>query len=381
VTGKLDILNTPHGQVAATLLEAGVQLGISSRGDGSVERKGDVDEVQNDYRLETYDLVLKPSTPGAYPRIVESEEKARENIELIASAVNGLVNNTDDVSVLLECHKIISVLEGCESRCESVINTIKGKLGSNTDLGGIDDEEQSNDKPEVNEMKTQNVPAHSDTPPGITLSPEMRDFLQEWVNKGIAEAVAKKDEEIATLNARIVEMTGTIGEQTNKLTAAEELIEEFTRKVKQLDEDVTSDSDLQSRYDASVRLLDEAVGRLQELGDTKRRLEAAEELLAASISRHQAESMGRHVDSVVAGLDLDEDTEQRVRGLLESCTTTQEIDQKMEMVSALMESRLPTPAEREPLPQPKANITETDQQQSKTVGGDLFTSRLLARLN
>ena len=49
------------GRIAQNFLEEGVGLGVSSRGMGSVIRKGDINEVQNDYRLSTIDIVHEPS--------------------------------------------------------------------------------------------------------------------------------------------------------------------------------------------------------------------------------------------------------------------------------------------------------------------------------
>jgi hypothetical protein len=64
VTGGADILPTPNGQILRTLFESGTQVGISSRGSGSVQ--GGV--VQEDFKLGTFDFVARPSTPGALPR-------------------------------------------------------------------------------------------------------------------------------------------------------------------------------------------------------------------------------------------------------------------------------------------------------------------------
>jgi hypothetical protein len=383
VKGNMEVLNTPAGQIAATLFEAGVQLGISSRGDGSVQKRGDTDEVQEDFRLETYDLVLKPSTPGAYPQIVESEEAAKQNAELIAQAVEGLVNSTSDIDVLLECHKIISVLEGCESRCESMLALLKGKLSNGGEPSRGKQEQQPNNKPsEVQEMKTPNVPAPTDVPAGINFSPEMAAFLQEWVTKGVTEAVAEKDEEIGSLQAQIARLSETRSELETKLDAATELIEEFTRKVKELSENATTDDVLQERYEASVRLLDEAVSRLQEMGEMQRRLAAAESLLAASIARHQQEAIDVVIDDVLA--DLDEATADKIRPLLAECATPEDVEARYETLSSLIESSIQDETvEREPLPRPRRQIDERDNRatQRSSGGGDFVTSRLTSRIH
>ena len=64
--GKLQLLPTPSGNIAKALVMAGIPLGISSRGMGSVKQLGETVEVQDDFELICFDLVSSPSTPGAY---------------------------------------------------------------------------------------------------------------------------------------------------------------------------------------------------------------------------------------------------------------------------------------------------------------------------
>lgn len=70
VVGIAECLNTTAGKELQALLEAGVKVGISSRGIGSVkiiEKDGrKVEEVQEDFKLEAFDVVYSPSTPGAF---------------------------------------------------------------------------------------------------------------------------------------------------------------------------------------------------------------------------------------------------------------------------------------------------------------------------
>tara|TARA_R100001443_G_scaffold112711_1_gene126605 strand:+ start:8591 stop:9232 length:642 start_codon:yes stop_codon:yes gene_type:complete len=69
--GTVEVLSTPSGNILKELLKAGVKLGISSRGMGSVEeiREGDGEgslEVQPDFELVCWDFVSNPSTHGAF---------------------------------------------------------------------------------------------------------------------------------------------------------------------------------------------------------------------------------------------------------------------------------------------------------------------------
>jgi hypothetical protein len=66
VIGKAQILDTPMGKIVKGLLEGGVQLGVSTRGMGSLEQKNGVMYVRDDFILNTVDIVQDPSAPGAF---------------------------------------------------------------------------------------------------------------------------------------------------------------------------------------------------------------------------------------------------------------------------------------------------------------------------
>ena len=66
VMGKALILNTPMGQIVKGLMEGGVQLGVSSRGMGSLVQRNGVNIVGNDFILATVDIVQDPSAPEAF---------------------------------------------------------------------------------------------------------------------------------------------------------------------------------------------------------------------------------------------------------------------------------------------------------------------------
>ena len=72
--GELELLNTPSGKIAQEIISAGIPLGISSRGMGSVKQIGESVEVQDDFELVCWDLVSLPSTPDAYVRLSEGKQ-------------------------------------------------------------------------------------------------------------------------------------------------------------------------------------------------------------------------------------------------------------------------------------------------------------------
>jgi hypothetical protein len=74
--GKAKILDTPMGNIARSLIEGGAQLGVSSRGMGSLKNVNGVNIVQPDFYLATAaDIVADPSAPGAFVQgIMEGKE-------------------------------------------------------------------------------------------------------------------------------------------------------------------------------------------------------------------------------------------------------------------------------------------------------------------
>tara|TARA_B100000927_G_C16464234_1_gene469068 strand:- start:1547 stop:2185 length:639 start_codon:yes stop_codon:yes gene_type:complete len=80
VVGRATVLNTPMGQIAQGLIEGGVQLGVSSRGMGSLDTRGGTNYVKGDFMLNAVDIVQDPSAPGAYVNgIMEGVEWIMEN--------------------------------------------------------------------------------------------------------------------------------------------------------------------------------------------------------------------------------------------------------------------------------------------------------------
>ena len=79
--GKAQILDTPMGNIAKNLLGEGVQLGVSSRGMGSIQKVEDCNVVADDFMLTTAaDIVADPSAPDAFVNgIMEGKEWVWQN--------------------------------------------------------------------------------------------------------------------------------------------------------------------------------------------------------------------------------------------------------------------------------------------------------------
>ena len=91
--GRVELLNTPSGNIVKEIIKAGHTIGISSRGTGSVQQTNEGTlEVQDDFELVCWDFVSNPSTHGAYMNPVSlNEAKAKtfkyNNLDLIINDI------------------------------------------------------------------------------------------------------------------------------------------------------------------------------------------------------------------------------------------------------------------------------------------------------
>ena len=90
VMGKVQVLNSPSGQVLQSLVESGVKLGISSRGMGSVSENAGQTIVQEDFQLICFDFVSEPSTPNAF--MMREAKDYKNKVFTKADRINRLLN-------------------------------------------------------------------------------------------------------------------------------------------------------------------------------------------------------------------------------------------------------------------------------------------------
>ena len=106
VVGTIDILPTPSGKIVSELLDYGTDIGISSRGAGSV---GPNNVVDPDYQFVTFDFVARPSC-----------EAARLNM-IVESVQPEIDTNSDD--------KVKNILEGYKTSLkEDIFKNYYNKL-------------------------------------------------------------------------------------------------------------------------------------------------------------------------------------------------------------------------------------------------------------
>ena len=131
VIGEAEVLDTPMGKVAQALIKGGVQVGISSRGMGTLSEGEDGRHyVNEDFRLITWDLVADPSTRGAYPGLSES------SVALANEICESLIPK-------VAAEKVFTVL--LEERLNEGKKKKKTKKGKKLDPVGKEDSDVNND--------------------------------------------------------------------------------------------------------------------------------------------------------------------------------------------------------------------------------------------
>jgi len=98
IIGEAKIMDTPMGKIVKNLLDEGAQLGVSSRGMGSLTEKNGAKYVDDDFMLAAVDIVADPSAPNAFVEgIMEGKEWIWDNGTLIEQTVDKykkIINST-----------------------------------------------------------------------------------------------------------------------------------------------------------------------------------------------------------------------------------------------------------------------------------------------
>ena len=113
VMGEIDILPTPQGKIINELIDYGSEIGISSRGNGSVMPDGTVNV--DDYVLVTWDIVMRPSVAAARLdlALVESAKNTNANdVKSILNEYSSMVSNTKSAE---KCNNFIYLDEGVKN--------------------------------------------------------------------------------------------------------------------------------------------------------------------------------------------------------------------------------------------------------------------------
>ncbi|KKM89014.1 hypothetical protein LCGC14_1252880 [marine sediment metagenome] len=360
INGRAVVMNTDSGRNLRAIFEAGGRVGVSSRGKGSVVHESGADVVQDDFVLETFDMVYNPSTPGAYPRERDSHREATGQVDLEpvlvlseATSVNG--DDTMDAKAALKqiqerfSEKKAAGLKGLSAAHLGLLRESVDKhlddLGAvlkadgslqvrvdavSREVGGfLESIDQATKKAEDEGPEPEEEPIPEEEPEEAEDDEDKDDVpgeIQQKANEKaasasaalVSEAVRRTDlslEELASIKA-VDHVNG------EKVVAAEKIIESMRMEV------------LRAR-----------AGRK----NAENRLEAAVKLIYGLANRFKREDKKMAIESVLAA----DPRLESAKGLLEKCVTGKDVIHTAQTMSeALTEvtGQAAEPFNREPLP-------------------------------
>lgn len=133
VWARHELLDTPSGLILQELTRKQVRWGVSTRGSGSIDDKGNVSE--SDYEMECWDAVMKPSTPGAYPAAAKVETVQEDTTVQDIAAMDAITEGEDDIALTRKLMGMIGkVAEAPSDQQRSALACwLKKKLNEATD--------------------------------------------------------------------------------------------------------------------------------------------------------------------------------------------------------------------------------------------------------
>jgi hypothetical protein len=319
IKGRAIVYNTPDGLILQEYIATGTKVGISSRGTGTVDHKG---VVQEDFQLETWDMVYNPSTFGAHPtlqtesvdqtlvvesaashhtptssespkpmslskQIAEARAKAESLLaitpsKLGESARKSLIDQLLDLKVSIaeqfqgekRVPEVVAILESIEAAKAVAEDTTSGTVGGfRADVIG--------DKPigpaPIAGMKTIADALHAiggeeAKAAAIKAFNEAADMIASNLGSldKIKTALTAKNEEAERISKEVLEgARNDLLEAAEQLDASEEIIEEMVTRLKavtaQIEEHAKSKADLEKALAESKALADKLTGTIAEM--------------------------------------------------------------------------------------------------------------------
>jgi len=373
VMAEEEALNTPEGKILQELYRAGVQLGVSSRGQGSVRGGNEEQLVSDDFRLETFDHVLDPSTPGAYPKVIS---------ESVVSAVERLVEPACSAAELQGYRKILAEVRSGENldnkaTIDSMIETIDVRIASGDSpkvfpVSSLPETSTSNPLVLVpasvvsvaapNNVTT-TIPHHSNDE--VAEDKKMQELslehpeVQNLVRREVEKVREELESRLAEAAAIIDNLNAENSEAADRLAASDKVGEELVSQLKnarfQLEafkaeegieiptgpEMYDENHTLGQAFDASKEVIEELLQRLEFANESVERAEAAEALLAETIERVRRRGTIEKIDSILA--NESEELSKRLRPILAECRSVEEVSHRYNTLKGLLNEEVFVP--------------------------------------
>jgi len=341
VWGKAELLNTPNGRILQEYTRHGVRWGVSSRGNGSVGNNGQVNE---DFELNTWDAVMRPSTPGAYPKatgtteqVVQKPDRTQESDDSSEAKASLIEDVEVEARVLALVESDIDSLAKAE-RLALTASLVKEQQAVTDGLGcGTISQEKATDLSKWLGKKL------------LSLSESELDIVDDAVAEAINYDSAEQDL-VATKTSQVIEsLRAQIVDEVDESMTMREKLEKVGSAYKELlalNEQMKSE--FQNRLTATER----------KLVETSRQLELANELLTSAPSTERvfeaiqdAIQEEPRIEPYKRVLECAKDVEtlaQLCESILESAPepTTQELVEEVDEVDDKRNSRYTLPQGR-----------------------------------
>jgi len=323
IIGKAELLNTPNGLVLQEMFKSGVELGISSRGSGSTKSSEGVELVQDDFDLDTFDFVINPSTPGAYPKIV-SEDTNTNNKSEDKYKMTG-IESLKSIKALVEATKISDDLN---------LNELDDQLlSADIQLGRIGMEEAplkdecdrvrgkiSELRNEITVVKKKLSTERDELTTKLASATAVIEELVKRYKKDIKSA--SKEDTQKKIESAMVEAASAARDEIKKYSTAVMIIK------KNLDEANRRLAGFKSNYD---RVLASSSAKDAEIKELKSKLLVAEKMRSKNLIQLQVEhKLEGRADAAT------------IRPLLEGCKTIEEVNKKYESIIAMIKRDMPS---------------------------------------
>lgn len=369
IMGEEKVLNTPDGVVMQQLARAGIPIGMSSRGKGSVIGSStDEQIVAEDFKLDTFDFVLDPSTHGAWARQVTEG--------VLQACANGVCCTTTEAE-LAGYRRILSEAQqhgdkSVSGHAQQLIEAIDSRLlGESPAAKAIEEasarllEAVREGRPIIGASARRVAPAHQRgrvEESGMNINdPEVKALIEAEVKSQTSAQSRRLAEALAERDSIKAELSGKLSESEANLAASKTALQEALSQVRQanfqltvmtesladgatgagtpvayeFDDQFTESQALHAARLVIDELAEENDGLREENLGLLSRNEAAEKFVESVRQRESRKAVVEHTNKLLAKAGFTEAAAADARLILNESTSTEEVNRKFAVVARL----------------------------------------------
>lgn len=241
VWGQAELLNTPFGEILQEYTRKKIRWGVSSRGNGSVDDSGKVNE--SDYMVETWDAVMRPSTPGAYPNLTKDSKIQSEADATAEETMTTEAKDCVEQARFLVSVSVTNLNESEQLKLTADLIALSGSANSLARANAM----QPSIAYDVQDWLTKKLKEISEMEKTVSVTAQINEALNEIqdeepdkrmqafnrvigsMQRRVSEALSETEslrEKVNETGAQLQEMTGERDEALTRLLEAEIAVEE-----------------------------------------------------------------------------------------------------------------------------------------------------------